>query len=178
MVSLRQLAHARALADHRNFRLAARAMHMSQPALTRSIKALEGALGVPLFDRLRSGVEPTKFGELFMRKAASILLAHEDLVRDMRLLTGLDAGTLCVSAGPYPGDVHVPRAAASLAAKHPALTLRLRHGSWREVTAHVLAREADLGIAEISEAALNESLRTELVGQHDFFFYCRAGHPL
>jgi DNA-binding transcriptional LysR family regulator len=178
MATLRQLAHAKALADRRNFRLAARALHISQPALTRSIKALEDALGVPLFDRLPGGVEPTKFGEVFLRKAQAILLQHEDLVRDMQLLTGLEKGTLRVSAGPYPGDLLVPGVAAVLASKHPALTCRLRHGSWREVTAQVLARESDLGIAEISEAARDERLRTEAVGRHSFFFYCRTGHPL
>jgi DNA-binding transcriptional LysR family regulator len=178
MTTLRQLAHAKALADIRNFRLAARAMHISQPALTRSIQALEDALGVPLFDRLPGGAEPTKFGEVFLRKAESILLEHEDLVRDMQLLAGLDKGALCVSAGPYPGSLHVPRVAAVLAAKHPALTCRLRQGGWGEVAAHVLARESDLGIAEISEASRDERLRTEPVGQHSFFLYCRTGHPL
>jgi DNA-binding transcriptional LysR family regulator len=178
MATLRQLAHAQALARLRSFRLAARALHLSQPALTRSIRALENSLGVPLFDRLSGGVEPTKFGEQFLRRAASILLAEDDLMRDMRLMAGLEDGSLCVSAGPYPADLLVPGVAAVLAAHHPNLTYRLRHGSWRDVTAHVLAREADLGIAEISEAAVDRRLHTEPLGRHRFVAYCRTGHPL
>jgi DNA-binding transcriptional LysR family regulator len=178
MATLRQLAHAQTLARLRSFRSAARALHLSQPALTRSIRALEESLGVPLFDRLPAGVEPTAFGEQFLRRAAAVLLAHDDLVRDMRLMAGLEEGWLRVSAGPYPGDLLVPGVAAALAARHPGLVFRLRHGSWREVTAHVLAREADLGLAEISEARADERLQTESVGRHRLVVHCRAGHPL
>lgn len=178
MATLRQLAHAQALARLGSFRLAARALHLSQPALTRSIRALEAGLGVPLFDRRPDGVTPTSFGELFLGSAERILLAHGDLVRDMRLMVEGEKGTLCVSAGAYPSDLLVPRVAAALAAKRPGLTCRLRHVSWREVTAQVLAREADLGVAEISEASPDARLETEPVGRHQLFFYCRAGHPL
>ncbi len=178
MATLRQLVHASALARLRSFRHAARELHLSQPALTRSIRALENGLGVPLFDRRPNGVSLTAFGEPFLRKAEAILLAHADLVRDMQLMAGLEKGTLCVSAGAYPSDVLVPRVAAVLAAKHPSLVCRLRHGGWREVTAQILGREADLGLAEISEVAGDMRLLTESVGGHRLFFYCRAGHPL
>jgi DNA-binding transcriptional LysR family regulator len=178
MATLRQLAHAQALARLRSFRSAAQVLHLSQPALTRSIRALEESLGVPLFDRLPGGVEPTAFGEQFLRKAASVLVAHDDLVRDMRLMAGLEDGALCVSVGPYPDDLLVPGVAATLAARHPGLAFRVRHGSWREVTAHVLAREADLGLAEISEARADDRLQTEPVGGHRLVVHCRAGHPL
>ena len=56
MTTLRQLTHARTLAQMGNFRLAAQVLHISQPALTRSIQALEAALGVQLFDRMALGV--------------------------------------------------------------------------------------------------------------------------
>jgi DNA-binding transcriptional LysR family regulator len=178
VATLKQLGYARALARLRSFRVAARELHLSQPALTRSIRALEDALGVPLFDRRPDGVAPTAFGELFLGKAEAILLAHDDLVRDMQLMANLEKGTLCVSAGAYPSAVLVPRVAAALATKHPTLACRLRHGGWREVTAQVLGREADLGVAEISEAVRDPRLQTEPLGRHQLFFYCRAGHPL
>jgi len=178
MPTLRQLAHARALARLRSFRLAARELHLSQPALTRSIRVLEDSLGVPLFDRRPNGASPTAFGAVFLSKAEAILLAHEDLVREMQLMAGLEKGSLCVAAGAYPSDVLVPGVAAALAAKHPELECRLRHGNWREAMAQVIAREADLGVADISEAVRDARLETESVGRHQLFFYCRAGHPL
>ena len=178
MATLKQLAHARALARLRSFSLAAKALHLSQPALTRSILALEAGLGVPLFDRGAGGVEPTVFGELLLRQSASILAAHEELVREVQLLAGLETGALCVAAGTYPSDVLVPPVAAAMAARHPKLDCRLRQGTWQEAAAQVLAREADLGLAEVSGAARDARLQTEPIARHQLYMYVRAGHPL
>jgi len=65
MIELRHLAHALALAEHRNFARAAKALHMSQSALTRNIETLEERMGLSLFERMRSGVEPTDAGNCF-----------------------------------------------------------------------------------------------------------------
>jgi DNA-binding transcriptional LysR family regulator len=178
MITLKQLTHARTLARLRSFRLAAHALHLSQPALTRSIRSLEESLGVILFDRLASGVEPTAVGEQFLRRADSVLVAHEDLVRDVRFTVGLEGGTLTVSTGGYPGDLLVPRAAAAMAARHPGVQLHLRNGRWDEVIAQVLARDADIGIAEASAAQGDERLVPEPIGRHALTVYCRAGHPI
>ncbi|MEI8352823.1 MAG: LysR family transcriptional regulator [bacterium] len=70
MFDMRRLRHALALAEHRNFARAATALHITQPALSRSIQSLEDALGVHLFDRNPRDVEPTAFGELVLRHAA------------------------------------------------------------------------------------------------------------
>ena len=61
---MRRLRHALALAEYRNFARAADALHITQPALSRSIQSLEDGLGVRLFDRSPRDVQPTAFGEL------------------------------------------------------------------------------------------------------------------
>lgn len=57
MHSIRQIRVVKALAQYRHFGRAARALGVSQPNLTRSLKRIEDALGVPLFER--QGVMPT-----------------------------------------------------------------------------------------------------------------------
>ena len=59
MVEVRQLRHLLAVAEHGNFHRAARAVHLSQPALTKSIQQLERQFGATLFDRTGRRVEPT-----------------------------------------------------------------------------------------------------------------------
>ena len=59
---LRSLGHAQALAEHASFARAAKVLHITQPALSRSIQELERRVGVRLFDRARRGVEPTEAG--------------------------------------------------------------------------------------------------------------------
>ena len=55
-LELRHHRHALALAEHRNFLRAARALEISQPALSRSIQELERRMGATLFSRARGGV--------------------------------------------------------------------------------------------------------------------------
>jgi len=178
MPTLRQLTHARTLAQVGNFRLAAQVLHITQPALTRSIQALEAALGVPLFDRMAQGVELTRFGEAFLPKAHLLLQVRDDLAREMKVLKALEQVDLRIAMGPYPHDLHGPEVMAGIGTAHPGLNCRLLLADWREVTTRVLDREVELGVGDIAPAAGDARLETELVGQHDLHFYCRAGHPI
>jgi len=178
VITLRQLAHARTLAQTGSFRLAAQVLHISQPALTRSIQALEAALGVQLFTRLALGVELTRFGEAFMPKAHLLLQVRDDLTREMKVLKALEQVDLCIAMAPYPFDLHGPEVMASVGSAHPGLQCRLLLGDWRAVTTQVLGRDVDLGVGDLTPTAGDARLDTELVGQHALHFYCRAGHPI
>jgi DNA-binding transcriptional LysR family regulator len=69
-------------------------------------------------------------------------------------------------------------AAGALLAEHPNLRISLQSASWREVIHAVVEKKVDLGIAEISGAMHDDSLQTDLIGQHRVHFLCRAGHPI
>jgi DNA-binding transcriptional LysR family regulator len=153
-------------------------LHLSQPALTRSIQALEAELGVQLFIRLAHAVEPTRFGEAFLPKAHLLLQVHDDLTREMKVLKALEQVNLRVALGPYPYDLHAPEVVARLGSEHPGLQCRLRLDSWREVTAQVLRRDADIGVSDLAPAEPDARLECDLIGQHAAHFYCRAGHPI
>ena len=66
--SLRQLHAARVAADRGTLTAAARALNRTQPALSKSLNALEACLGVPLFDRLPRGLEPTPGGRVLLAR--------------------------------------------------------------------------------------------------------------
>jgi DNA-binding transcriptional LysR family regulator len=69
-LDLRQLKYAMLVAEHGSFRRAADAVNLSQSTITRRIQLLERRLGVPLFERSRSGTRLTYAGERFMFDAA------------------------------------------------------------------------------------------------------------
>lgn len=69
MNDLRQLRHFVALAEHQHFARAAAAVHLSQPALSRSIQALESQLDCTLVDRHSRGVSLTAHGHLVLEHA-------------------------------------------------------------------------------------------------------------
>jgi DNA-binding transcriptional LysR family regulator len=173
-----RLRQAVALAEHGSFRRAARALQVSQPALTRGIQALEASLGVQLFDRQPTSVTPTACGELVVQRAKSMISTEADLRRDIAQLQGLETGEVNVALGPYPSVMSGYAAAARLMRAHPRLGVSLHVMNWRDVTASVNERRVDFGIAELSDAVLNEALSTEVIGRHRAYPFCRTDHPI
>lgn len=78
-MTLTQIRYAVALDKHRHFGRAAEACFVSQPTLSTQVAKLEAHLGYALFDRSRAPLLPTDAGEIFLRKAASILMDIDDL---------------------------------------------------------------------------------------------------
>jgi DNA-binding transcriptional LysR family regulator len=178
MITPLRLRHAAILAEHASFRRAAATLRISQPALTKSVQALEAALGVKLFERRRDGVLPTEFGRLVIDHARGTVLAESELLRQIQLVAGLESGSLNIAFGPLPGALSVYPATGALLAKHPNLRISLQSASWREVIHSVVEKKVDLGIAEISGAMHDDALQTEPVGRHRVHFLCRASHPI
>lgn len=178
MITLKQLAHAMALKRHGNFHRAADAENISQPALSRSIRALEETLGVSLFDRQGASVTPTLFGEALLQRAQKMFGETDELLREIQLLKGLEAGRLAIALGVYAAEMSASRAAGELLQRYPKLSCRLQLTSWKQVADLVRSRAVDLGIAEISTLQDANDLQVEPVGNHRVVFYCRRDHPL
>jgi DNA-binding transcriptional LysR family regulator len=170
--------HFLAIAEQGSYRRAAAALHLTQPALSKSIQALEAEIGHRLFDRESRGVQLTEFGRRVLCHAKQMVAAEQDLRHDLELIETLSTGQLRVALGPYPSVVSGYRAAMRLARQHPHLNVALQVANWRVVTAAVVSRQADLGLAELTDAIDHPELQTERVGQHRAHFFCRAGHPI
>lgn len=178
-LELRQLRHLLALADHGGFGRAATALRMTQPALSRSVKAIEGAAGVELFHRSAAGVTPTDHGRLLIQHAREVVRAADDLDREMRRRRVPGAGEITVGAGPYPGETIVPDALARLVATHPLVRIRVViSGDWDELLRRLRARELELFVAETSTLTGEHDLDVELLESHPVYFVARPGHPL
>lgn len=111
-----------------SIRQAARDLNMSQPALTKSIRALEKDLGTPLFERTATGAFPNEFGRLFMRHAE---LASNELNRGREqlnhLLTGR-GGEVAIAVSGTPSMLFVPRALQAFHARYPDARVRIVEG--------------------------------------------------
>ena len=178
MIELRLIQHALALARFRNYARAAQSLHLTQPTMTRSIAALERALGVRLFDRGPNGVEPTAFGNILLERGARVLAGEADLQREIQLLAGLDIGRLAVSAAPFPFEISVGAAVARLITAHPGLKVRALLADPREVVRDVLARSADVGLVDVQFIRGQADLVAEPMPQHSFIMAGRPSHPL
>lgn len=177
-LDLRQLRHVLALDRYRNFARAAEAIGLTQPALSRSIQALEDSVGAKLFDRDRSGVEPTAVGARLVERARPLLTQARDVELDLELMIGVADGSIRIGAGPYPAEISVGQAVGRLVRRHPALALDLSVDDWPELTARVLSGELDVAVAETSLAQDDGRLTVEALPRHAGRFVCRPGHPL
>lgn len=177
-LDLHLIRHALMLAKHGNFRRAARALHVSQPTLSRNVATLERSLGVRLFDRTSTGAELTGLGRLVLERGRALLAGESDLLREIALQHGLEAGNLAVSAGPHPFEISVVHALTRLIAEHPRLSLQATVAHGREVIRDVLSGDVDVGVTDRSVAVKQERLSVEPLPAHPIFLACRPGHPL
>jgi DNA-binding transcriptional LysR family regulator len=178
-LNTRLLRQARALATHRRFSRAAEVLGVSQPTLSRGIQDLERSLGVSLFNRTGTGVEPTDFGWVFLEQATDILERLEDLERESRLVRGLQKGRVSVGMGPYAAQSLLPAAAGAFISQHPGVRLSVRVGAWDAQARWLRAREVGLTVAEVSPTGLEGDLEAvDRLPPLKGFVVARAGHPL
>lgn len=178
MIDLKRLRHLTVLVQHGNFHRAAEALHLTQPALSRSIQALEAHVGEPLLTRHRTGVEPTELGRLLLRHASTLEGQVRDLDRELRLTKGLALGELRVGVGPWGGSVLVGPVVGRLIALHPGLQLKLVLAPWQELPERARAREVDVILGELREVEQLPDFECAPLSPHEVCVVARAGHPL
>jgi hypothetical protein len=91
---------------------AAASLHISQPALSRSIQNLEKSLGHHLFERSSTGVVPTDLGRLYIERARDLLRLADELDREAGGRGNRRTGHVAVGGGPYPAESILGLAAA------------------------------------------------------------------
>src|SRR5262245_5976114 len=133
--------------DAGSFSGAARAMHCSQPAISQQMRALERAMGGPLFVRVGRALQLTEAGKVLARHSAAILgdlaVAH----RQVQAVSALDLGTVRLCAFPSANATLVPQAAAMLRASAPHVRLELGEAEPPESYALLRRAECDVVIA-------------------------------
>jgi DNA-binding transcriptional LysR family regulator len=178
MLTLTQLRHFVTLAEIGSFAQTARVVFLTQPALTRSIAALEEELGERLFDRVGRRIILTPFGREVLDRA-------QRLVRDTQTLKSLRQGLqsgmngqLKLGLGSGPGALFSHRLLRHMAQHHPRLRLYLSRGSTEVLLQGLKSQRLDAAIVDIR--AMRPS--TDFEVSHSFElvtgFLVRPEHPL
>ena len=177
-LDLRQLRHVLALDRYRHFARAAEAVGLTQPALSRSIRTLEDAVGVRLFDRDRARVEPTAVGSRLIELARPLVSQAQSVELELRQIVGLAGGLLRVGAGPYAAEISVGPAVGRLVRRHPDILVDVSVADWPTLHRRLLADQLDVVIAEMTHAKDDDRFVVEPLPEHRAVMYCRSGHPL
>ncbi|MFH8736647.1 MULTISPECIES: LysR family transcriptional regulator [unclassified Streptomyces] len=140
---------------------AARRLHISQPALSQTMNALERELGVQLLVRSTTGVEATDAGMTLLGEARGVLARHDQALAAMTVHTAPGAATLRLGIPlELPSDL-LSKALADLAEAYPATRVQARHLSTSAQLAELKSHDLDLGL--LRERPIGQDLDAMLV---------------
>jgi DNA-binding transcriptional LysR family regulator len=139
---------------------AARALGVTQPALSAMLRKLEEEVGAELLHRTGRGVELTEAGRVFLVAAEDTVRRAEGAVRAVREVVGLERGSIRVGGGATATTYLLPWVVSAVREAHPGLRFYVREAGSSAVATAVLAGELDLGIVTLP---LDQRVARELV---------------
>ena len=177
-MELHHLRYLLALAEHQSFRKAADALCLTQPALSRSLQALEKDLGVTLIDREGRRNALTAYGKQVVHGARRILSETAELRRSVALVLEGSLGTIRVGFGPTPAAILMTPFLGRMAALHPRVQVNVSRGSVDMLTQALRSETVDIIAVDLRALAVAADLRINPLAPLRGGFLCRAGHPL
>lgn len=178
-MDLRLLERFLSVIEHGSFNRAAQKLHISQPALSKSIQSLESLYGVQLITRTPRGVTATSFGESIYAHAKLITSGVEHLGQEISAMRDLTLGT--VNLGTSPGAAFtnnvLARAILRLSKKGRRLIINSRVGPRELLVKPLLAGELDFVITVLADEAPEQLVQQELY-RDPLLFVVGRKHPL
>ncbi|WP_175772113.1 LysR family transcriptional regulator [Paraburkholderia phenazinium] len=126
---------------------AAKALYVTQPAITKAVRELETEFGVRLLERNQWGVVPTAEGEALLSRARTVVREMERAEEDMAHLKGLRDGSLVVGITPIVGTTGLTEALIEFRQRWPRVTLEFRELGFNQLNEQLRNRTLDLAFA-------------------------------
>lgn len=143
---LRQIQHFQAVVENKSFTEAAVQCHISQSAISQSIKAVEDELGVPLLIRKNRSFELTEAGQYFYEKSLDITSEIEKMCRETIRIGKKDKAVLSLGIlSTYSGN-EFNEAVATFAKKYPAVDLKVLEGNHEDLYEGLINGTIDLAL--------------------------------
>lgn len=137
-----------AVAERGHVTMAAKAVGMSQSAVSAAIRALEASTGVQLFDRVGRNIELSQAGAAFLPEARAVLERAREARHVLENLSRRVAGSLSIAASQTIAGYWLPARLAAFHEAFPAVRLDVSVGNTRQVEGAVLDGSADVGLVE------------------------------
>lgn len=152
-----------AVAEHQSFSRAAEAIHVSQPAVSKSVRELEQQLGLALLERQGGRVQLTEAGAALYDHARAIFALERAAEADIRERLQLGRGCLTVGASMTIASFMLPPLIAEYLQRYPSIDVRIISGNTGTIEQQVLDHELDVGLVEgpVEDARLERTLWRE-----------------
>lgn len=156
----------------------ARQLSLTQPAISKSIRGLEGILGVPLFDRDNRGMQPTRYAQLLYRRAQAIFgeirLAGEEITQ----LAVCGSGSVAIGTMPVAAAGLLALAVVDLALAHPETNISIMEGDYNILVDALYNRQIDLAIGRLPANPDSEIFETDPLYFDQLCVAAHHSHPL
>lgn len=174
-MTLTQLEIFSLVAELQGFTSAAHRQGISQSAVSHAIKALEQELGVELFRRHQSLVEPSEIGLQLLGRARAMLGLANTLQQEAADARGMKRGTLRIgSFGPTASVRLLPGILSQFRAAHPGIEVHVDEGPDRQVLQWLDERRIDVGFVVLEQ----ERFDTFALFEDQMVALLPAEHPL
>jgi DNA-binding transcriptional LysR family regulator len=177
-MTLVQLRHLISLAQTGSFSKSAGALFLTQPALSRSIRALEAELGQPLFDRIGRHSELTPFGRETVERAHQLVQAADDLRESGSLVGDGLEGVLRIGMGSGPGAMLMTPLLLKVAQERPRLRVEIARAGTDLLVQALRERALDALVVDARSLRPAPDLNAQYLHDMRGCFMVRRGHPL
>lgn len=178
MLNLRRLQHFVVLAEEKSFSRAAQKLHLTQPALTRSIQTLEEALDLTLVERSHEGVTLTAAGQSMLIRARRLQAEAQALQHEAALIRGVEIGYIAFGVGVLPASIFLKEVLQSQMAQRPGLSVQVEIESWVRLLEKMAHDELDFVVAMTHSLPPPPGYTVEPLPPLHMAYLVRAGHPL
>lgn len=165
------------VAETGSFSRAGERLHLSQPAISKRIAALEGSLGTALFDRIGRHIALTDAGRALLPHARRVLHEIEDGRRALSLLDGHIGGRLSVGTSHHIGLHRLPPVLRAFTGKFPEVDLDLHFMDSEDACEAVVQGKLELGIVTLPLQPL-PNLEMRRVWRDPLAVVVAPSHPL
>lgn len=174
----RRIAHLAAAARCGSLTAAAAELGLTQPALSKSIRALERVLGVPVLERGRFGAVPTEYGEALIARGRAIEAELRAAADEVDAIRGARRGRVVVGCGPSEATRLLPLALEALHAGDPGLRVTVLYGLNEALMPMVRRGEVDFALSSVPRTASDPELQHETLHTDTAVVVAHADHPL
>lgn len=176
-MEMRDIEYFAVVAGQGNVGRAAEQLGLSQPALSKSLRRLEAAVGAKLVKRTPKGVDLTAVGTALFARARGLRLSLDDIEREAVELGQGRAGHLRIGAGSVLAFHLLPAACGDLRKDAANLSISLVTGEPNILNAGIRNGELDLVVTSIQESQ-HSGLIEEHLFDEEYVVYASVNHPL
>lgn len=177
-ISLGKLRQLLTVARCGSFSRAAEELHISQPALSRSIATIERGYGFQIFNRIGHGVEPTAAGAQVLARAQPLLQSMRVFDSNMGLLAAGKSGVLKIGVPPLLASQLLAELARGFFGPDGDIELRASIRAAPALLSELKNDEIEFFLFAESQVETGPEIETEAVGKIQPTCVVRAGHPL